>query len=132
MTNRSAIAALMIGVLALPAVLSSADRRWQTGTWTDADTKRQMIDFGPGATPFERGGSTPAMRAMADVNTYVIETADLRLELQDIVPIGRKSIDAIVGAPVTFALEKSTVYVRDADGAEHKLRVTKKAAKARP
>jgi hypothetical protein len=27
---------------------------------------------------------------------------------------------------VTFALEKNTVYVKDADGTEHKLRVTKK------
>ena len=132
MTNRSAVAVLMSGVLALAAILSAAERRWQTGTWIDADTKRQMVDFGPSATPFGRGGATPAMRAMADVNTYVIETADLRLELKDVVAIGRKSIDAVVGAPVTFALEKDTVYVRDADGAEHKLRVTKKAAKAGP
>ena len=91
-----------------------------------------MIDFGPGATPFERGGSTPAMRAMADINTYVIETDDLRLELKDVVPVGRRTVDAAVGTTVTFALEKNTVYVRDTDGTEHKLTVTKKAAKARP
>ena len=132
MNNRPAVVASMIVVLVLASVVSAAERRWQTGTWTAADTKRQMIDFGPSATPFERGGSAPAMRAMADVNTYVIETDDLRLELKDVVPVGRRTVDAVVGTTVTFALEKDTLYVRDADGTEHKLRVTKKAAKARP
>jgi hypothetical protein len=131
MNNRPALVALMIGVLAMAVTAGAADRRWQTGTWTAADTKRQMIDFGPSATPFERGSSSPAMRAMADVNTYVIETDELRLELKDVVPVGRRSVDAAVGRPVTFALEKDTLYVRDADGTEHKLRVTKRVAKAR-
>ena len=66
------------------------------------------------------------MRAMADVHTYIIEAGDLRFELEDVVQVGRRSVDAVVGEPVTFAVEKKTVYVRDADGAEHKLRLTKK------
>ena len=41
--------------------------------------------------------------------------------------MNKRSVDAVVGQPVTFALEKNTVYVKDADGAEHKLRVTKKS-----
>jgi hypothetical protein len=130
MNFRPAVAAMVIGVVGLSAVVCAADRRWQTGMWTAADTKRQMIDFGPGATPFERGSSTPALRALADVSTYVIETADLRLELRDVAPIGRRSsLVAVVGQPVVFALEKNSLYVRDANGIEHKLRVTKKAAK---
>lgn len=72
------------------------------------------------------------MRAMADVRTYVIETNELRLELQDVVAVGRRSVDAIPGTPVTFAFNKNKVYVRDSDGTEHTLRVTKKiVAKAR-
>ena len=39
---------------------------------------------------------------------------------------------AVVGVPVVFALEKGSVYVRDADNVEHKLRVTKKSSKPTP
>jgi len=92
-----------------------------------------MVDFGPGASPFGgNGGGRPpsaSMRAMADVRTYVIETDDLRLELEDVVQVNTRSIDAVIGLPVIFALEKNSVYVRDADGVEHKLRVTKKTNK---
>jgi hypothetical protein len=108
-----------------------AERHWQTGTWADVTTKRKLIDFGPGASPFGRAGSQPAMRAMADVLLFVIETDDLRLEMEDTVPIGRRSIEPLVGTVVTFALEKKAVYVRDAEGREHKLRLTKKVDRPR-
>jgi hypothetical protein len=35
----------------------------------------------------------------------------------------------VVGQQVTFAVEKNTVWIRDAAGVEHKLRVSKKTAK---
>ena len=105
---------------------AAAERHWQTGTWTEVSVKRQMIDFGPGSTPFDQGRPAAAMRAMADVHVYVIETAVLRLELKDVVSVDKRSLEAVVGQPVTFALEKSTVYIRDADGTEHKLRVAQK------
>jgi len=69
------------------------------------------------------------MRAMADLRTYIIETDELSLELEDVVQVNTRSIDAVIGLPVTFALEKNSVYVRDSDGVEHKLRVTKKTNK---
>ena len=115
-------------VLAAP-VCAAAERHWQTGTWTDASVKRQVVDFGPGASGFGRPNSTPTMRAMADVRTYVIETAQLRLELKDVVQVGHQSVDATVGGAVTFAIEKNTVYIRDSDGTEHRLRVTRKVPK---
>ena len=34
-------------------------------------------------------------------------------------------LDAVVGLPVTFAMDKKIVYIRDTDGTEHKLRLTK-------
>lgn len=119
---------LMLGVLlASTGIDVAAARHWQSGTWRDAGVTRKMIDFGPGASSFDGGRrGAPAMRAMADVRTYVIEAEGLRLELEDVVPVGRRSIEMTVGAPITFALEKNTVYVKDADGKEHKLRVTKK------
>ncbi len=117
-------------VLVSAATDAAAERHWQTGTWREVDVKRQLLDFGPGASGF--GGSTaPALRAMADVRVYVIETDDLRLELKDVVAVGRRSVDATVGQPVTFALEKNSLYVRDPDGKEYRLRVTKKIQKTR-
>ncbi len=112
----------------------AAERHWQTGTWRDMTTRRKMIDFGPGSSGFGRPGAAPpgpSMRAMADVRTFVIDTDDLVLDLEDTVPIGRRSIDVVIGAAVTFAVEKNAVYIRDASGAEHKLRLVKKTARAR-
>jgi hypothetical protein len=124
------LAILFALALASVCVLTAAERHWQTGKWIDVSVKRRMIDFGPGSSPFGGGRpSSPAMRAQADVRIYVIETETLRLELEDVVKVNSRSLDAVVGLPVTFALEKNSVYVRDADGIEHKLRVTKKTDK---
>ena len=70
-----------------------------------------------------------------DVGTYVIEAAEMRFELEDILPISdSRSFDATVksGDSVTFALEKNTIYVRNADGTEHRLRVTRKTPRKKP
>src|SRR4029078_9257123 len=105
------------------------ERQWRRGKWVDGGIQRQIVDFGPGSSSFDPRGRGASMRAMADVRTYVIETDTLRLELQDVVAVNKSSVGAVVGAPVTFALEKNTVYVKDDDGTEHKLRVTKRAAR---
>lgn len=118
--------ALLIVLMSTAVTSLAAERHWQTGTWGDVTTTRRLIDFGPGASPFGRPGAQPSMRAMADVRRFVIETDELRIEMEDTVPIGRRSIDPVVGAAVTFALEKKAVYVRDDEGREHKLRLTKK------
>jgi hypothetical protein len=138
---RTPLATFMIGVLVvigpLVAAISAADRPWQTGKWTESSTTRQLLDFGPGSSPFggpggPGGPGVPTMRAMADVRVYVIETDALRLELKDVVPVGRRSIEVTIGTPVTFAIDKNSLYVKDADGTEHKLRITKKIAKPHP
>ena len=118
--------ALLILLMSAAASSLAAERQWQTGTWGDVTTKRKLIDFGPGASPFGRARTQPSMRAMADVRNFVIETDSLRIEMEDTVPVGRRSIDPIVGAAVTFAVDKKAVYVRDEQGREHKLRLTKK------
>jgi hypothetical protein len=120
------MAAATFALLLLAVAAGAKERKWQTGTWVDVGTKRQVVDFGPGSSSFDPQGRNTAMRAMADVRTFVIETAALRLELQDVVSVNKRSVEVIVGQPVTFALEGSSVYVKDADGAEHKLRVMKK------
>ncbi len=119
--------------LALACILTvtvvAGKRQWQTGTWRDLSTARQMVDFGPGQSSFGPPNAGIQMRALAEVRVFVIETADARYELRDTVPITHRSIDVTIGAPVTFAVEKNVVYVRDADGTEHKLRLTKKTTK---
>jgi len=118
-------------VVALGVLAIGAERKWITGTWGEVTTTRRMVDFGPGSSPFGGpGSSSPSMRAMADVRHFVIETDQVRLELEDTVSIRRRSIEVTAGTPVTFAVDKKTVYVRDADGTEHKLRVVKKTDRA--
>jgi hypothetical protein len=113
-------------LMAIAGVSRAADRHWQTGTWGDFSTQRKMVDFGPGSSGFGRPGSSPAMRAMVDVHKFVIETGDMRFEIEDTVPVGHPSVELSVGAKVKFAVEKSTVYVRDAGGTQHKLRLVKR------
>ena len=59
---------------------------------------------------------------------YVIETDALRLEFKQKGTLDQR-IDAMIGEPVTFALEKNTIYIKDAKGKERRLTVTKKIAK---
>lgn len=126
---RPRVLALLITCVAAAAAVRAAERQWQTGVWGNVSTTRQMVDFGPGASSFGPPNAGIQMRALADVRVFVIETDEATYELRDTVPINRRSIDVSVGAPVTFAVDKKTVYVRDADGAEHKLRLTKKTLK---
>jgi len=119
---------LLVTLLLLDVSVCAADRQWQTGICVGVETKRKTVDFGPGASPFG-SGSVPALRALADVRTYSIENDDLRLELEDVVPVGKRSVEMSAGSSVTFALEKNTVYLREVDGKEYRLRVTKKTLK---
>jgi hypothetical protein len=118
----------LLTLIVFAASVGAANRQWQTGKCVHAETKRKTVDFGPGASPFG-GSSGPALRALADVRTFVIENNEVRLELEDVVPIGKRSAEMFEGEPVTFALEKNSVYIQDADGKEYRLRVTKKTPK---
>ena len=44
-------------------------------------------------------------------------------------PPSLRTVDAVVGEAVTFAVDKNTLYVRGRNGLEHRLRVTKKLTK---
>lgn len=122
--------AILVAAAAI-AVGSAAERHWQVGKWTAVSVQRQMIDFGPGASSFDRGRPNPATNAMADVHLYTIETDTDHLEIKDVVRVDKRSVDAVVGDPVTFAVEKNTVYVRDGRGIDHKLRLVKRTSKPR-
>jgi hypothetical protein len=127
------IASTAVFVVLLLGASAAADRKWQTGTWADIATKRTPWVGNPsGGTEALTVRSTGT--AMTEVAAYVIETDDQRIELEDVVAIGaRGSIDAqvTVGAPVSFALNKKTAYVRLADGKEYRLRVTRQVPRTR-
>ena len=107
----------------------AAERPWQTGTWTEIRTTRPRVVFGLQPSPNGPGPHTPPATTL--VRVYVIETDVMRFELTDVAPAGRRTVDALVGEAVTFAVVKNTLYVRDPNGLEHRLRVTKKLTKPR-
>src|SRR5436190_14437589 len=119
---------IAVGLMAANVWAAGPERAWQAGTWRGVQIVRPRIVFGVSRDP--RAGS-PAP-AIAEVRTYVIETDDLRLELKENTTADARRIDATVGEAVSFALEKNTVYIKEGDGAEHKLAVTKKITKSKP
>lgn len=111
--------------------LWAAERAWQQGIWREAQTKRAKVVFGIAPNNPNSGAPRTAPPASREVRTYVIETDDLRLELRENTTVDAPRIDVLIGQPVTFALEKNNAYIKDADGREHKLGVTKKVAKTK-
>ena len=120
--------ALTLALLTLNPSASAAERAWQTGTWLGFDVVRPKIVFGVNPTP--RPGSPPP--AVAEVRTYIIETDDLRLELKENTTADASRIDVNIGAPVIFALEKNTVYIKVDVSHERRLNVTKNIKKSKP
>ncbi len=117
-----------VGLVTANVWAAGVERAWQTGTWRDVQVVRPRVVFGVARAP-RVGSPTPSI---VEVRTYVIETDALRLELKVNTTADARRIDATVGAPVTFALEKNTVYIKEADGTEHRLSVTKKITKTKP
>lgn len=121
--------ALSLTLVTLVAVATvAAERNWQTGIWLEIKVTRPKVVIGLRPSPY---GPGPHVPRMTEVRTYVIETVDQRFELADPTPAKGRTVDALAGEKVTFAVDKNTIYVRDADGTEHRLRVTRKTAKSK-
>jgi hypothetical protein len=112
--------------IVLVGVPNAADRKWQTGTWTDVGIRRAPSVADPVRERMPAGFNRPAL---TEVATYVIETIDRRFELQDTVALGNESFDlqVTVGHSVTFAIEQKTAYIK-LDRGEYRLRVLKNEA----
>jgi hypothetical protein len=127
--------ALMIAMSLVPvAALAGPRRHWQTGTLVDAGRKHDNTVGGAASEtrrPANPGGYVPTPHGTPEVGIYVIETTELRLQLEAMVPVGGSEFEHefSVGQPVTFALEKNAVYVKLANGREHRLRLVKKSPK---
>jgi hypothetical protein len=120
------VAATLLAVV-VAGVPNAADRKWQTGTWTDVGVRRTPWVGDPVHERMPPGFNKPVL---TEVATYVIETVDRRFELQDMVAIGREAFDlhVTVGHSATFAVEKKTAYIK-LDGREYRLLVLKSERK---
>lgn len=123
--TRPIATALAIGVLCGSAAIGAAERVWQTGTWREAKVERPRVLFS--AQTRDPNSNLPRTAPARETRTYVIETDTLRLELRQDATVDTPRIDVLLGQPVTFALEKKTVYVKDEEGREHKLSVKKQS-----
>src|SRR4029453_5931281 len=102
---------ILLAVLAV-GVCDAAERQWQTGTWTDAGTNMTPWVRDPVRATGPLSGIDGRV-LMTAVGRYAIETADLQLELEDPLPIGKRgsfALDVTIGATATFALSKNTAY----------------------
>lgn len=114
----AAFVCVMVGATAL-----AADREWQTGTWRDTKTERPRVLFSVQSR--DPNSNLPQTAAAREIRTYIIDSKTHSLELRQDATVDTPRIDVLLGQPVTFAIEKKTVYVKDSDGKEHKLRLRK-------
>ena len=122
MTRRLFTAAIICAVAG--AIVTAEARQWQSGTWRDMKIDRPKVLIG--VQPRDPNSNLPRTAAAREVRTFVIDTGTHSLELRQEATIDTPQIDVAIGEPVVFAIEKKTVYVKAADGKEHKLSLRKK------
>ena len=120
---KPAFATVVLFAFIVLCAQAEADRRWQTGTWTQVGINRTL--FVPDVV-HERLPPTFNTPARTEVARYVLETDDRRYHLQAMVAIGsdESAGHVTVGAPVTFAVEKKAAYIK-LDRGEYRLLVLK-------
>jgi hypothetical protein len=129
--RNSRIRALAAGLLicCAAAAANAAERAWQKGTWRDVQIKRPKVVFGVAPNSPNTGAPRTSPPATQEIRTYVIETETNRYELRENATVDTPRMDVLVGEPVEFAIEKKTVWVKDADGHEHRLVLMKDSKK---
>jgi hypothetical protein len=114
----AAIVCVMVGATAV-----AADREWQTGTWRESKIERPKVLFSVQSR--DPNSNLPRTAAAREIRTFVLDSKTHSLELRQDATVDTPRIDVMLGQPVTFAIEKKTVYVRDSEGKEHKLSLRK-------
>ena len=114
--------------LLLPALLAAAKdqpaRAWKTGTLLDVQTER-------GSRVVGANGNVATHRD--DRMYYTIDDGKFVWELMRTMTMrGDKPLRVTVNTDVQFAIEGDDAYLKDEDGKEHKLSVSKKTAKPVP
>ncbi len=114
----------------LTHAVNAADREWQTGTWYEARVERPRVLFS--AQTRDPNSPLPRTAAARELRIYVIDTETARLELRQEATVDTPRINVLIGRPVTFAVEKKTVFIKDEDGREYKLELRKQSALSAP
>jgi hypothetical protein len=124
--SRTVAAIVSVFIVALILGLGAAERAWQKGVWREVSAERPRMSIGIATR--DPNSSLPSQASAREIRKYVIETETHRLELRQDATAHTPRIDALVGKPVMFAIDKKVVYVRDDAGKEHKLNLTKQSA----
>jgi hypothetical protein len=101
----------------------AAEREWQSGIWRDATVERPRVTVG--IVTGDPNNRTPQAASAREIRKYMIENGTHRFELRQDATANTPRVDAEIGEPVTFAVEKKNVYVKDVKGREHRLTLTK-------
>lgn len=121
MTKRTFLAAALCALLSVAAI--AEERQWQNGIWRESKTERPKVLFSVQSR--DPNSNLPRSAAAREIRTFVIETRTHRLELRQDATVDTPQIDVLLGQPVQVAVEKKTVYVKDALGKETKLSLRK-------
>src|SRR5262245_16324694 len=119
---KKALLVAIVGALA-GGIAIAEERAWQSGTWRDSKIERPKVLFSVQSR--DPNSNLPRTAAAREIRTFVIDTAKHRLELRQDATVDTPRIDVILGQPVSFAIDKKSVYVRDGEGKEHKLSLRK-------
>lgn len=121
MRRRTLVA--VIACVLFGAAGMAAERQWQNGIWREAKVERPKVLFSVQSR--DPNSNLPRTAAAREIRTFVIETSTHRLELRQDATVDTPRIDVLIGQPVSIAIEKKTVYVKDSEGKEHKLSLRK-------
>jgi hypothetical protein len=106
-------------------VARAAEREWQKGVWREVSVERPRVSFGIARR--DPTSSLPSQASAREIRKYVIDTETHRLELRQDAAAETPRLDALVGEPLLFAIEKKIVYIKDNGGKEHRLTLTKQS-----
>ena len=120
---------LSVIVVSFAVHVWAADKVWQTGIWRDIKVERPKVVFG--VTPNNPNAGVPRSAAAAEKRSYVIENDTERFEIRQDATVDTPRVGALVGDKVTFAIEKNTIWIKDGEGHEHRMTVTKKTSVVR-
>jgi hypothetical protein len=119
---KKALLVAIIGALIGVAPIA-AERDWQNGTWRESKIERPKVLFSVQSR--DPNSNLPRTAAAREIRMFIIDTATHRLELRQDATVDTPHIDVLIGQPVSFAIDKKTVYVKDGVGKEHKLSLRK-------
>jgi hypothetical protein len=123
--------ALFLVVAVFATTVWAAEKVWQTGIWREAKVERPKVVFGVAPNNPNTGVPRSSPPATMEKRTYVIETDMLRLEIRQDATVDTPRVDVLVGEPVTFAMEKNDIWIKDGEGHEHKMKISKRTQRTK-